>query len=51
MEAHRIKVQLDEAGFACFLADENVANLQYNQAIGGIKLIVFEKDVKEIIIY
>lgn len=49
-EAHVIKTRLAGAGFACFLVDENVASINqlYNQAIGGVKLIVFEKDVDEI---
>jgi len=50
MEANIIKSRLEDSGFACFLADENVATLNplYNQAIGGVKLIVFEKDVMAI---
>lgn len=50
MEANIIKAKLEDSGFACFLADENVATLNplYNQAIGGVKLIVFERDVEAI---
>ena len=50
MEANIIKAKLEDSGFACFLADENVATIQplYNQAIGGVKLIVFERDVEAI---
>ncbi|TBO40942.1 putative signal transducing protein [Pedobacter kyonggii] len=50
MEANIIKAKLGDSGFACFLADENVATLNplYNQAIGGVKLIVFERDVEAI---
>ncbi|ARS41153.1 hypothetical protein CA265_16420 [Sphingobacteriaceae bacterium GW460-11-11-14-LB5] len=50
MEANIIKAKLEDSGFACFLADENVATLNplYNQAIGGVKLIVFERDVAAI---
>jgi len=50
IEANIIKARLEDSGFACFLADENVATLNplYNQAIGGVKLIVFERDVEEI---
>ncbi len=50
MEAHIIKAKLEDSGFACFLADENVSTIQplYNQAIGGVKLIVFERDVEAI---
>jgi len=50
MEANIIRARLEDSGFACFLADENVATINplYNQAIGGIKLIVFERDVEAI---
>lgn len=50
IEANIVKARLDDSGFACFLADENVATLNplYNQAIGGVKLIVFERDVEQI---
>lgn len=50
MEANIIRAKLEDSGFACFLADENVATIQplYNQAIGGVKLIVFERDVEAI---
>lgn len=50
MEANIIRAKLEDAGFACFLADENVATLNplYNQAIGGVKLVVFERDVEAI---
>jgi len=50
IEANIIKARLEDSGFACFLADENVSTIQplYNQAIGGVKLIVFERDVEAI---
>ena len=50
MEANIINAKLEDSGFACFLADENVSTIQpfYNQAIGGVKLIVFERDVEAI---
>ncbi|PWS31775.1 putative signal transducing protein [Pedobacter paludis] len=50
IEANIIKSRLEDSGFSCFLADENVSTIQplYNQAIGGVKLIVFERDVDEI---
>ncbi|RDC54487.1 DUF2007 domain-containing protein [Pedobacter chinensis] len=50
VEANIVRAKLEDAGFACFLADENVATLNplYNQAIGGVKLIVFERDVESI---
>jgi hypothetical protein len=50
IEANIIKARLEDSGFSCFLADENVSTIQplYNQAIGGVKLIVFERDVNQI---
>ena len=48
IEAHIIKSKLDDAEFPCFLADDNISTLQYNQAVGGIKLIVYEKDIEQI---
>jgi len=50
IEANIIKTRLEDAEIPCFLTDENVATIQplYNQAIGGVKLNVFEKDVEEI---
>jgi hypothetical protein len=44
MEANIVKAKLEDSGFACFLADENVATLNplYNQAIGGVKLTLKE---------
>jgi len=50
MEAAIIKARLEDSGIPCFLTDENVATINplYNQAIGGVKLNVFEKDVERI---
>ena len=50
MEANIIRAKLEDSGFDCFLADENLATLNpfYNQAIGGVKLIVFERDAEAI---
>lgn len=50
IEANIIKTRLEDSDFSCFLADENVSTIQplYNQAIGGVKLIVFERDVEAI---
>ena len=47
IEANIVKGRLEDSGVACFLSDENIATIQplYNQAIGGVKLNVFEKDV------
>lgn len=50
IEANIIKARLEDGGFACFLADENISTINplYNQAVGGVRLIVFERDVEEI---
>lgn len=50
IEANIIKARLEDSGFSCFLADENVSTIQplYNQAIGGVKLVIFERDVDQI---
>lgn len=50
IEAQIIKTRLEDGGFSCFLADENTATIYplYNQAIGGVRLIVFERDQEEI---
>lgn len=50
MEANIVKGRIADAGFDCFLADQNLAILNplYTQAIGGVRLIVFEKDVAAI---
>ncbi len=50
IEANIIKARLESNDIPCFLTDENVATLNglYNQAIGGVKLNVFERDVDQI---
>lgn len=50
IEANIIKTRLEDSDIPCFLTDENVATINplYNQAIGGVKLNVFEKDVDRI---
>ena len=50
MEANIVKGRVADAGFDCFLADQNLAILNplFTQAIGGVRLIVFEKDVAAI---
>ena len=46
IEANIIKTRLLDAGVQCFLSDENAitVNPLYNQALGGVKLHIFEKD-------
>ena len=48
MLAHIIRTRLENAGISCFIADENTigANPFYNQAIGGIKIKIFERDLE-----
>jgi len=47
MEAHIVKSRLMDAGIQCFLSDENIGSqIGYNQAIGGVKLNLLEKDVE-----
>jgi hypothetical protein len=50
IEANIIKAKLEDAGFSCFLSDENLATIYplFNQAIGGVKLNVFEKDIANV---
>ena len=47
MLAHIVRTRLEANGIQCFIADENTlgANPLYNQAVGGIKLKVFEQDI------
>ena len=50
IEANIIKARLEDSDIPCFLTDENMVTSYglYNQAIGGVKLNVFEKDVERI---
>ncbi len=50
IEANIIKGRLEDSDIPCFLTDENVSTINplYNQAIGGVKLNVFERDVARI---
>jgi hypothetical protein len=49
MLAHIIRTKLEDNGIRCFIADENMigANPLYNQAVGGIKLKIFEHDLEK----
>lgn len=49
MLAHIIRTRLEANGIPCFIADENTigANPLYNQAIGGVKLKIFEHDLEK----
>lgn len=50
IEAHIVRTKLEDSGFHCFLTDENISTINplYNQAVGGIKLMVFERDTADI---
>jgi hypothetical protein len=50
IKANVVKGLLDSYGIECFLSDENMVtlNAMYSQAIGGVKLNVFEKDIDRI---
>jgi hypothetical protein len=50
IEASIVKSKLDDSDIPCFLTDENLATLNplYSQAIGGVKLNVFERDFERI---
>ncbi|MES2456399.1 MAG: DUF2007 domain-containing protein [Bacteroidota bacterium] len=47
IEANIVKTRLIDSGVQCFLSDENMitVNPLYNQALGGVKLHIFEKDI------
>jgi DNA-directed RNA polymerase subunit RPC12/RpoP len=49
MLAHIIRSRLEANGISCFIADENTigANPLYNQAVGGVKLKIFERDLEK----
>jgi hypothetical protein len=48
MLAHIIRTKLEDNGIPCFIADDNIisANPIYNNAVGGIKLKIFEHDLE-----
>jgi hypothetical protein len=50
IEANIIKSKLEDSEIPCFLTDENISTIQplFNQAVGGVKLNVFEKDIPQI---
>lgn len=47
IEANIVKSRLMDADIQCFLSDENtiIMNPLYTQALGGVKLHLFERDV------
>lgn len=48
MLAHIVRARLEDNGIACFIADENMIGINplYNNALGGIKLKIFERDLE-----
>lgn len=48
IEANIVKSRLMDAGIQCFLSDENTITINplYTQALGGVKLHLFERDVE-----
>ena len=48
IEANIVKARLIDGGVQCFLSDENsiTINPLYTQALGGVKLHLFEKDIE-----
>jgi hypothetical protein len=48
MLAHIIRTRLEDNGIPCFIADDNIisANPVFNNAVGGIKLKIFERDLE-----
>ena len=50
IHAHIVKGLLEANGIECFISDENIVSVNplYSQAVGGVKLNVFEKDVLRI---
>lgn len=47
IEANIVKARLIDSGVQCFLSDENTITINplYTQALGGVKLHLFERDV------
>ncbi|WP_316793544.1 putative signal transducing protein [Pedobacter frigoris] len=47
IEASIVKERLIDSGIQCFLSDENTITINplYNQALGGVRLHMFERDI------
>lgn len=50
IKANIVKGLLDSYGIECFLSDENIVTLNalFSNAVGGVKLNIFEKDTDRI---
>ena len=48
IEANIVKARLIDSGIQCFLSDENTITINplYTQALGGVRLRLFERDVE-----
>ncbi|GGG99644.1 putative signal transducing protein [Mucilaginibacter phyllosphaerae] len=48
MLAHIMRTKLEDNDIPCFIADDNIisANPVFNNAVGGIKLKIFERDLQ-----
>lgn len=48
IEANIVKARLLDSGIQCFLSDENTITINplYTQALGGVKLHLFERDAE-----
>jgi len=48
IEANIVRERLVDSGIQCFLTDENTVTINplYNQAVGGVKLHLFDYDVE-----
>lgn len=49
IEANIVKSRLLDSGIQCFLSDENTITINplYTQALGGVKLHLFQKDAEQ----
>jgi hypothetical protein len=49
MLAEIVRGRLEANGIPCFIADGNMAGVNsiYNQALGGVKIKVFERDIEK----
>lgn len=49
IQAHLVKGLLETNGIPCIIDNENIVNVNplYSQAVGGVRLSVFEKDIPQ----
>ena len=49
VEAHLVRSRLESAGVQAFLTDEHIVSVQwlYSTAVGGVKVLVQDRDVEE----